>query len=128
MESPAWPSASAHRNVRRGAMTKARARLARHKISVPFSGFGCDAEDRASSDAGAVQVQAPLGVSGFHECRVVIIGDTPKDVAAASRDRCGLHRCRTGGFAPEELVVTLRCQSRFHHTRRKRRPQALLEV
>lgn len=89
-------------NVRRGAMTK----LARGSLDVHFAfgGFGCDAEDRAELlRAGAVRGAAALGVS-LHECRVVIIGDTPKDVAAALAIEAVCIGVGTGGFAPEELV------------------------
>jgi phosphoglycolate phosphatase-like HAD superfamily hydrolase len=48
-----------------------------------FGGFGSDAEDRTEllrhgAERGARHVGAPLA-----ECRVVVIGDTPKDVSAA---------------------------------------------
>lgn len=68
-------------NVKRGAMTK----LERGGLHVHFSfgGFGCDAEDRGEllshgAKRGATQLGLPL-----EECRVVVIGDTPRDVAAA---------------------------------------------
>src|SRR5690606_28750588 len=48
-----------------------------------FGGFGCDHEERARLlDAGARRGAARLGVAR-EACRVVIVGDTPKDVAAA---------------------------------------------
>ncbi|MCB9726896.1 MAG: haloacid dehalogenase-like hydrolase [Deltaproteobacteria bacterium] len=48
-----------------------------------FGGFGCDHEDRPAlirrgAERGAERLGRPLA-----ECRVVVIGDTPKDVAAA---------------------------------------------
>jgi phosphoglycolate phosphatase len=48
-----------------------------------FGGFGCDHEERVElirqgAQRGAEQLRAPLS-----ECRVVVIGDTPKDVEAA---------------------------------------------
>ncbi|AKU98210.1 Hydrolase, haloacid dehalogenase-like family [Labilithrix luteola] len=89
-------------NVRRGAMTK----LARGSLDVHFAfgGFGCDAEDRAELlRAGAHRGAAALGVR-IEECRVVIIGDTPKDVAAALAIDAVCIGVGTGGFAPEELV------------------------
>lgn len=89
-------------NVRRGAMTK----LARGSLDVHFSfgGFGCDAEDRAELlRAGAIRGAAALDVR-LEECRVVIIGDTPKDVAAALAIDAVCIGVGTGGFAPEELV------------------------
>ena len=48
-----------------------------------FGGFGCDAEDRAELiRTGATRGATRLGVA-LEECRVLIIGDTPRDVAAA---------------------------------------------
>ncbi len=68
-------------NVRVGAYAK----LARGGIDghFRFGGFGCDAEDRvellrAGARRGAEALGAPIA-----ECRVVVIGDTPRDVAAA---------------------------------------------
>src|SRR5262249_52225202 len=48
-----------------------------------FGGFGCDHEDRATilrigAERGARALGIPLA-----DCRVVVIGDTPRDVAAA---------------------------------------------
>ena len=68
-------------NIREGARVK----LSRVGLFERFSfgGFGCDHEDRAAlirrgAERGAEQLGLPLS-----ECRVVVIGDTPKDVAAA---------------------------------------------
>ncbi len=69
-----------------------------------FGGFGCDAEDRAElirvgAERGAKRLGTPL-----EECRVVIIGDTPKDVAAALA--CG-GECLgvgTGAYRPQTLI------------------------
>jgi phosphoglycolate phosphatase len=48
-----------------------------------FGGFGCDHEDRAEIlRLGAARGAAVLGVP-VDDCRVVVIGDTPRDVAAA---------------------------------------------
>lgn len=48
-----------------------------------FGGFGCDHEERARLlEAGATRGAARLGAAR-EECRVVIVGDTPKDVEAA---------------------------------------------
>jgi phosphoglycolate phosphatase len=68
-------------NVRRGAELK----LAPHALWAPFAfgGFGCDAEDRAELlRCGALRGAAALGVS-MHDARVVVVGDTLRDVAAA---------------------------------------------
>ncbi|MBX3186628.1 MAG: HAD family hydrolase [Labilithrix sp.] len=88
-------------NVRRGAMAK----LARGALdaSFAFGGFGCDAEDRAAllrvgAGRGAEQLGVPV-----EGCRVVIIGDTPKDVAAAAAIGAACIGVGTGGFSPDEL-------------------------
>ena len=88
-------------NVRRGAFAK----LGRGKIAHPFSfgGFGCDAEDRAELLAfGLKRGAQALGVPK-EECRVVVIGDTPKDVSAAKAIGAMCIGVGTGGFAPSEL-------------------------
>ncbi|HVE83654.1 MAG TPA: HAD family hydrolase, partial [Myxococcales bacterium] len=68
-------------NIREGARVK----LARVGVfeKFRFGGFGSDHEERVElirrgAERGAALLGAPLA-----ECRVVIIGDTPKDVAAA---------------------------------------------
>src|SRR5687767_5274768 len=68
-------------NIREGARLK----LERVDIYSPFAfgGFGCDHEDRVQlirrgAERGAQKLGLPMS-----ECRVVVIGDTPKDVAAA---------------------------------------------
>lgn len=89
-------------NVRRGAYTK----LARGSIDQAFSfgGFGCDAEDRAELlAAGARRGATSLGVA-LESCRVVVIGDTPKDVAAALRIGAECVGVGTGSYAAAELA------------------------
>jgi phosphoglycolate phosphatase-like HAD superfamily hydrolase len=90
-------------NVKRGAYAK----LVRGALdgSFAFGGFGCDAEDRAEllrigARRGSAAVGAPL-----EECRVVVIGDTPKDVAAAQRVGAECIGVGTGGFEPQALVA-----------------------
>lgn len=68
-------------NVERGA----RAKLQRGKLDqrFAFGGFGCDHEERARLlDAGAQRGATRLGVPR-EACRVVVVGDTPRDVEAA---------------------------------------------
>ncbi|MBS2018562.1 MAG: HAD family hydrolase [Deltaproteobacteria bacterium] len=89
-------------NVRRGAYTK----LARGALgdAFAFGGFGCDHEERAELlRVGAMRGAAALGVP-LGECRVVVIGDTPKDVAAALAIGADCVAVGTGGFEVAELV------------------------
>ena len=70
-----------------------------------FGGFGCDHEDRAALlRVGAERGAAQLGVA-FDACRVVVIGDTPKDVAAARAIGADSIAVATGGHALDELVA-----------------------
>ncbi len=88
-------------NVRRGAFAK----LARGGLDrdFDFGGFGCDAEDRVELlRAGARRGAEILGET-LETCRVVVIGDTPKDVAAAKGLGATCIGVGTGGFTPEEL-------------------------
>jgi phosphoglycolate phosphatase-like HAD superfamily hydrolase len=90
-------------NVRRGAFAK----LARGSLdgAFAFGGFGCDAENRTELlRAGAGRGAARLGAS-IDECRIVIIGDTPKDIAAALGLGAVCVAVGTGGFAAESLVA-----------------------
>jgi phosphoglycolate phosphatase-like HAD superfamily hydrolase len=89
-------------NIREGARIK----LERVGIydRFPFGGFGCDAEDRTAlirrgAERGAARLGAPI-----EECRVVVIGDTPKDVTAATAIGAESVGVGTGSFTPEQLV------------------------
>lgn len=89
-------------NVRRGAYTK----LARGGIDAAFAfgGFGCDAEDRAALlRRGAERGAERLGVR-VDACRVVVVGDTPKDVAAALAIGAECLGVGTGTFSAASLV------------------------
>lgn len=91
-------------NVRRGARIK----LARVGLAdrFAFGGFGCDHEDRPELiRAGAQRGAELLGVP-VAECRVVIIGDTPKDVAAAQANGAESIAVATGQHKVEELRGT----------------------
>lgn len=70
-----------------------------------FGGFGCDHEDRAmllqiGAERGAQKLGAPL-----KECRIVVIGDTPKDVAAAIAIGADSIGVGTSFFLPEALAA-----------------------
>jgi phosphoglycolate phosphatase len=90
-------------NIRVGAHVK----LARVGLGDAFSfgGFGCDAEDRiALIRIGAQRGAAALGVP-LDACRVVVIGDTPKDVAAAQAIGAESVGVGTGHYTPAALVA-----------------------
>ncbi|HWP67561.1 MAG TPA: HAD family hydrolase [Candidatus Limnocylindria bacterium] len=68
-------------NVRPGARAKLERLGLYHRFA--FGGFGCDHEERArliaiGAERGAARLGRPRAA-----CRVVVIGDTPRDVAAA---------------------------------------------
>lgn len=70
-----------------------------------FGGFGSDAEDRAAllrvgAERGADRLGAQMA-----SCRVVIIGDTPKDIEAAARIGAACLAVATGTYPLEELVA-----------------------
>lgn len=68
-----------------------------------FGGFGCDAEDRAELlRAGIARGAARLGVAP-QRCRVVVIGDTPRDVEAARAVGARSLAVATSFFSVEEL-------------------------
>jgi phosphoglycolate phosphatase len=86
---------------------------ARHKLErvglhgrFSFGGFGCDHEVRSELlRAGAVRGAAKLGAP-LEACRVVVIGDTPKDVAAAQAIGAECVAVATGGFTLADLIET----------------------
>ena len=89
-------------NIREGARLKLeRVGLFEH---FAFGGFGNDSEDRVELiRLGAERGAALLGLPR-DECRVVIVGDTPKDVAAACAIGAESVGVGTGSFSPAELV------------------------
>lgn len=83
-------------NVERGAQVK----LARGALNdrFAFGGFGSDAEDRTELiRAGAERGAARLGRL-LSECRVIVIGDTPRDVRAAHGIGAVCLAVATGGY------------------------------
>jgi phosphoglycolate phosphatase-like HAD superfamily hydrolase len=90
-------------NVREGARLKLeRVGLYRH---FSFGGFGDDHELRPELiRVGAERGAASLGLA-LAQVRVVVIGDTPKDVAAARAIGAESVGVGTGSFRPEALLA-----------------------
>lgn len=88
-------------NVRRGAYAK----LARGGLDAAFTfgGFGCDAEDRTELLRAGARRGAELLGATLEDCRVVVIGDTPKDVAAAQGIGAACLAVGTGSYTPDQL-------------------------
>lgn len=88
-----------------GARAVSRAKVAAAGLDhrFPFGAFGDDHEDRAelvpvalAEAAGHHGEDIPIG-------RVVLVGDTPRDVDAARRAGCGVVAVATGRFSATEL-------------------------
>jgi phosphoglycolate phosphatase len=88
-------------NIEEGARLKLdRVDLCRH---FSFGGYGSDHADRAELLAiGARRGRARLGL-GDGPCRVVVIGDTPKDIAAARAIGAESLAVATGSYSVAEL-------------------------
>lgn len=87
-------------NVRAGAALKLGAA---GLDAFAFGGFGCDAEDRAEllergAARGAERLGLPRGA-----CEVLVVGDTPRDVAAARAIGARALAVATGRFGAAEL-------------------------
>jgi phosphoglycolate phosphatase len=89
-------------NVRQGARIK----LERVGLydQFAFGGFGCDHEDRVELIRHGAQAGARLLDASLETCRVVVIGDTPKDVAAAKGIGAVCIGVGTGNFTPHALT------------------------
>lgn len=91
-------------NIRRGAEAKL------NRVGLvgrfAFGGFGCDAEDRTELlRVGWGRGAAHFGVD-VSETRLVVIGDTPKDVAAARALQATSVAVATGGYTLEALQAS----------------------
>ncbi len=83
-------------NVEAGA--RAKLRPAGLDARFTFGGFGCDHEERARLiEAGARRGAERLGVARA-ACRVVVVGDTPRDVEAAHAIGATCVAVATGGY------------------------------
>ncbi len=89
-------------NIREGARLKLERVALYHHFA--FGGFGCDHEDRIELvRCGARRGADRLGVA-LEECRVVVIGDTPKDITAAKGIGAECVAVGTGSFSPDRLL------------------------
>jgi phosphoglycolate phosphatase-like HAD superfamily hydrolase len=99
-------------NMREGARIKLGHAGIYHRFS--FGGFGDDSIDRpAILAAGARRGAAQLGLL-LPDCRVVVVGDTPKDIAAAQAIGADCVAVATGMHSVAELEAhrpTLACQN-----------------
>lgn len=88
-------------NVRTGARVK----LERVGLydQFAFGGFGSDHEDRVELIRHGARAGAQLLDASLETCRVVVIGDTPKDVAAAKGIGAVCIGVGTGNFTPAAL-------------------------
>jgi phosphoglycolate phosphatase len=88
-------------NLKRGAEAKLRhGKLWEH---FSFGGFGCDHELRGELlRAGAVRGAQQLGVP-LSDCRIVVIGDTVRDIDAAREIGAECIAVETGGVSAEVL-------------------------
>ena len=89
-------------NVERGARLKlTRAGLAER---FAFGGYGCDHEERERLiGAGAERGAARLGVAR-DDARVIVIGDTPRDVEAAHANGAECIAVATGHYSVDALA------------------------
>jgi phosphoglycolate phosphatase-like HAD superfamily hydrolase len=89
-------------NLERGARIKLEHGGIDHHF--PFGGFGSDHEAREEilrigAERGAARLGVPLA-----RCRVVVIGDTPRDVEAGLRIGGEVVGVGTGGYPPPRLI------------------------
>lgn len=85
--------------------TGARIKLERAGLNdyFEFGGFGCDAEDRAELIAAGARRGASRLATPLDQCRLIIIGDTPKDAAAAHANGGECIAVATGGSTRADL-------------------------
>lgn len=70
----------------------------------PFGAFGCDSEDRNALPAVAVERALAHAGRAFAPADVLVIGDTPRDIACARAHGARAVAVATGRFARAELA------------------------
>ena len=88
-------------NIERGAEIKLVRGDLFHRFA--FGGFGSDAEDRAELLLFGVERGAAYLGTRVSECRVVVVGDTPRDIDAAKAIGAACVAVATGGHTVDEL-------------------------
>jgi phosphoglycolate phosphatase len=88
-------------NIRKGAEIKLAAVDLYHRFA--FGGFGCDHPDRTALLAVGARRGAELLRLPLDQCDVLVIGDTPRDIAAAHGIGARCLAVATGNYALAEL-------------------------
>ena len=95
-----------------GVLTGGARGVARHKLGAaglahlfPLGAYGCEADDRAALVELAVAEARALG-HRIRRDRVVLVGDTPLDVAAAREADAAVIAVATGTWTLDELAAT----------------------
>jgi len=88
-------------NIRKGAQLKLAAVELFHRFA--FGGFGCDHPDRTALLAVGAKRGAELLGLPLDQCDVLVIGDTPKDIAAAHGIGALCLAVATGNYSVAEL-------------------------
>lgn len=88
-------------NIVEGARLKLGSAGLEHRFAV--GGFGSDSEERNELPAIAIERARDHFGTGFAPDRVVIVGDTPRDVACGRHGGCRTVAVATGRFALAEL-------------------------
>jgi phosphoglycolate phosphatase len=91
-------------NIREGARVKLERVGVYDRFS--FGGFGNDHEDRPTLIRIGAERGARLLQRALAECRVVVVGDTPKDVAAAQSFGAESLGVGTGSFTADQLLAS----------------------
>jgi phosphoglycolate phosphatase len=88
---------------------EAGARLKLERVALngyfDFGGFGCDAEDRNELILAGAKRGAKLLGRELSDCRVLVIGDTPRDIEAARAMGGECIAVATGGASYESLAA-----------------------
>lgn len=90
-------------NIRKGAQIKLAAVNLYHRFA--FGGFGCDHRDRTELLSVGAKRGADLLRMPLDQCDVLVIGDTPKDIAAAHGIGARCLAVATGNYSVAQLTA-----------------------